>query len=169
MKTRGTALNPHNRFRTIVTDREADDWYCDPDDELNPDSLATEVTDEQVRTIISRNSCDRANQFDTLGTEIGTLGQRISAIAAYGAALESKDLADYRRARLFNNRAGLSRKDDTLPTRLLDEPLPDGPAKGQLFGREGLSRMLDEYYDLRGWDRAGVPRSETLTSLGITG
>lgn len=56
MKTRGTALNPRNRFRTIVTDREADDWYCDPDDELNPDSLATEVTDEQVRTIISRNS-----------------------------------------------------------------------------------------------------------------
>ncbi|AZT84317.1 PA0069 family radical SAM protein [Marinobacter sp. NP-4(2019)] len=56
MKTRGTALNPHNRFQPIVTDRQADsDWYQDPDDELNPDSLATEVADEQVRTIISRN------------------------------------------------------------------------------------------------------------------
>lgn len=56
MKTRGTALNPHNRFQPIATDRQTnDDWYQDPDDELNPDSLATEVTDEQVRTIISRN------------------------------------------------------------------------------------------------------------------
>ncbi|MCG2582571.1 MAG: PA0069 family radical SAM protein [Marinobacter sp.] len=56
MKTRGTALNPHNRFQPIATDRQADsDWYQDPDDELNPDSLATEVTDDQVRTIISRN------------------------------------------------------------------------------------------------------------------
>ena len=56
MKTRGTALNPHNRFQPIVTDRRVDDgWHRDPDDELAPDSLATEVTDERVRTIISRN------------------------------------------------------------------------------------------------------------------
>ena len=44
MKTRATALNPHNRFQPIVTDREADhDWYHDPEDDLNPDTLATEV------------------------------------------------------------------------------------------------------------------------------
>ncbi|MDX1597922.1 MAG: PA0069 family radical SAM protein [Marinobacter sp.] len=56
MKTRGTALNPQNRFQPIATDRQTDgDWYQDPDDELNPDSLATEVTNDQVRTIISRN------------------------------------------------------------------------------------------------------------------
>lgn len=42
MKTRGTALNPHNRFRPIVTDRQPDsDWYQDPADTLCPDSLAT--------------------------------------------------------------------------------------------------------------------------------
>lgn len=56
MKTRGTALNPHNRFQPLVSDRTRDDdWYRDPEDDLNPDSLATEVRDEQVRTIISRN------------------------------------------------------------------------------------------------------------------
>ncbi|MGM0570993.1 PA0069 family radical SAM protein [Marinobacter sp.] len=56
MKTRGTALNPQNRFQPIVTDRQTDDgWYRDPEDELCPDSLATEVVDEKVRTIISRN------------------------------------------------------------------------------------------------------------------
>ncbi len=57
MKTRATGLNPHNRFQPIVTDREVDDgWYHATEDELNPDSLATEVVNESVRTIISRNS-----------------------------------------------------------------------------------------------------------------
>lgn len=56
MKTRGTPLNPHNRFQPIVTDRQYDDgWYQDPDNEICPDSVATEVVNEQVRSIISRN------------------------------------------------------------------------------------------------------------------
>lgn len=56
MKTRGTALNPHNRFQPIATDRQVDDdWYRDPEDQLSPDSMATQVSDEAVRTIISRN------------------------------------------------------------------------------------------------------------------
>ena len=57
MKTRATALNPRNRYQVLASDREPDsDWPLDPDDELHPDSLATEVMDEQARTIISRNS-----------------------------------------------------------------------------------------------------------------
>lgn len=57
MKTRATGLNPHNRFQPIVTDRQHDDaWYRDPEDELNPDTLATEVVLETVRSIISRNT-----------------------------------------------------------------------------------------------------------------
>jgi len=64
--------------------------------------------------------------------------------------------------RMFNVREGFSRKDDTLPYRTLHEPLPDGPAKGQFIGEENLNRMLDEYYELRGWDRLGTPKKETL-------
>lgn len=56
MRTRGTGNNPHNRFQPIVTDRQVeDDWYHDPADELSPDSIATAVTNEMVKTIISRN------------------------------------------------------------------------------------------------------------------
>jgi len=56
MKTRGTSLNPHNRFQTLATDRQADDgWHQDPADDVCPDSIATQVMDEQVKTIISRN------------------------------------------------------------------------------------------------------------------
>jgi aldehyde:ferredoxin oxidoreductase len=65
--------------------------------------------------------------------------------------------------RMFNNREGFTRKDDTLPYRTLNEPLPDGPAKGQCIGEENLNKMIDEYYALRGWDASGIPKKETLT------
>jgi aldehyde:ferredoxin oxidoreductase len=70
--------------------------------------------------------------------------------------------------RLFNIGAGLTRADDNLPARILEEPLPDGPARGQLFGLEGLETMKDEYYALRGWDEEGVPLPETLERYGIS-
>jgi aldehyde:ferredoxin oxidoreductase len=63
--------------------------------------------------------------------------------------------------RMFNNREGFTRKDDTLPDRTLNEPLPDGPAKGKCIGEANLKRMIDEYYEARGWDSAGVPKGET--------
>ena len=66
--------------------------------------------------------------------------------------------------RLFNQRAGLSRKDDTLPKRLLAEPMPAGPAKGKTVP---LGKMLPEYYRLRGWDAEGKPTRSKLASLGL--
>ncbi|MCX8204140.1 MAG: orotidine 5'-phosphate decarboxylase [Candidatus Nezhaarchaeota archaeon] len=66
--------------------------------------------------------------------------------------------------RLFNLREGFTRSDDTLPARLLKEPLPDGPSKGQVVE---LDRLLDEYYALRGWDYLGRPSEKKLASLGL--
>jgi aldehyde:ferredoxin oxidoreductase len=71
--------------------------------------------------------------------------------------------------RLFNNReAGISRKDDTLPKRCFDEPMPIGPAKGERIDREKFNQMLDRYYELRGWDKkTGLPTKETLERLNL--
>lgn len=66
--------------------------------------------------------------------------------------------------RLFLVRAGFSRKDDSLPPRLLQEPLPDGPAKGMVCH---LDEMLTEYYRLRGWDQDGIPTDKKLRELGL--
>jgi aldehyde:ferredoxin oxidoreductase len=66
--------------------------------------------------------------------------------------------------RLFNLRAGFGRKDDTLPKRLLREPLPGGPAQGQTVP---LEQMLGEYYELRGWDEEGRPTVEKLAALSL--
>ena len=50
---------------------------------------------------------------------------------------------------------------------MLEDPLPM-PPRGEekvSFGRRELDRMLDEYYELRGWDRDGRPRADTLKRL----
>jgi aldehyde:ferredoxin oxidoreductase len=67
--------------------------------------------------------------------------------------------------RAFNLREGFGRKDDALPRRFLEEPMPSGSAKGQTVD---LDRMLDEYYALRGWDKeTGLIRKETLERLDL--
>lgn len=74
----------------------------------------------------------------------------------------------YNLERLLQTREGIRRKDDTLPARIFDEPVPDGPMKGTVLPREGFEKMLDEYYGLRGWDRkTGVPGKERLRRLGL--
>jgi aldehyde:ferredoxin oxidoreductase len=71
-------------------------------------------------------------------------------------------------ARAFNTREGLTRADDTLPERLLTEPLKAGASKGHFISKEELTQMLDEYYEARGWDvSSGAPKREKLTELGL--
>ncbi len=66
--------------------------------------------------------------------------------------------------RLFNKREGFGRKDDTLPERLLKEPMPEGAPKGKVHPLEG---MLDMYYIKRGYTKDGHPEKKTLKRLGI--
>lgn len=69
----------------------------------------------------------------------------------------------YNLERVIINKYGFEGKDDTLPKRLLEEPMPEGPAKGQVAE---LEKMKEEYYQLRGWIN-GVPTKEKLTELDI--
>ena len=82
--------------------------------------------------------------------ELETIGERI-----------------YNLERLISCRRGASRIHDVLPYRTMNEPIPDGPAKGRYCPKEHLDAMLDEYYGLRGWDSNGVPTPGTLAALGL--
>ena len=66
--------------------------------------------------------------------------------------------------RLWNLRAGLTKRDDSLPKRLLKESFKKGPSAGVVVH---LDRMLPEYYALRGWSKDGKPTRKKLTELGI--
>jgi aldehyde:ferredoxin oxidoreductase len=108
--------------------------------------LAKDITVEELVTLING-----VTGFDMTTDELLTVGERI-----------------WNQERLLAAREGIDRADDTLPDRLLDEPLPDGPAEGHAVGREVLNDMIGEYYTLRGWDQErGHPKPETLERLGL--
>lgn len=87
-----------------------------------------------------------ATGFDVNGEEILEIGERI-----------------YNLERLFNKDAGMEAASDTLPDRLLNDPIPAGPSKGMV---SKLDEMLPDYYELRGWKDA-FPTDETIKKLGL--
>ncbi|MBI5374338.1 MAG: aldehyde ferredoxin oxidoreductase family protein [Candidatus Schekmanbacteria bacterium] len=91
----------------------------------------------------------------------------LNAATGAGYTIEEVEKAGERifnAERQFMVKAGFSRKDDSLPDRLVKEPMPEGPAKGLVVH---LDEMLDEYYKLRGWDQNGIPTIEKLNELGL--
>jgi len=69
----------------------------------------------------------------------------------------------YNVERLFNLQEGYTAADDTLPKRLLEDPMPEGPTKGHVHP---LDKLLPQYYAVRGWEN-GVPTPAKLKALGL--
>ncbi len=67
--------------------------------------------------------------------------------------------------RAFLVREGITRKDDTMPSRFLREPFTSGNSKGSVFE---LEPMLNEYYAERGWElHTGIPTERKLEELDL--
>jgi aldehyde:ferredoxin oxidoreductase len=76
----------------------------------------------------------------------------------------------YNLVRIYNAKAGMNRSHDTLPPRLMKDPLPEGPAKGMVIDSDTLEMMKDAYYEYRGWDNAtGNPGNEKIAELDLEG
>jgi aldehyde:ferredoxin oxidoreductase len=89
--------------------------------------------------------------IDMNAEELNQSGERINTIA-----------------RLINIREGLGRKDDTLPWKVMNLPIPDeGPVKGAVVTQKELDLLLDDYYDSRGWTLEGIPTLAKLKALGM--
>lgn len=102
-----------------------------------------------------------------MGVWIKQIFPMFKSVTAMDVKLEDILLAGERAwnlERLFNLKAGFANVQDTLPNRILKEPIREGPAEGNLLR---LEKMLPEYYRLRGWDETGTPSSERLTELGL--
>jgi len=107
----------------------------------NMEVLDWEATAELLRA---------ATGWDMSGEEVQRIGERIVNLE-----------------RLLIAREGITRQDDTLPKRFLEEPMPEGsgPSTGSVLE---LDPMLDEYYHARGWDvRTGLPTKQKLEELGL--
>ena len=111
------------------------------------------ILDMAVPGIATKNTADLMTSLTGLqftATEVEAVGERVNNLA-----------------RVFNILSGFTREDDTFPERILTEPLKAGNSKGQYIPKEDLDKMLDEYYEARGWTKKGVPTEEKLKSLGL--
>ncbi len=57
--------------------------------------------------------------------------------------------------RMFNLKAGITSKDDRLPTRIMNEI------------EIQLNEMLKAYYEIRGWNEYGIPTKSKIEELGL--
>ena len=72
----------------------------------------------------------------------------------------------YTLTRLINARLGMSRKDDTMPYKVFNNPIRSGPTAGKVIDRQQFERLLDLYYRKRGWDANGIPPTGAEAAFG---
>lgn len=123
----------------------------------------TKLFQDATATVDATGLC----QFLTFGIGLEEILPQLSAATGVPYTLEGLLKIGERIwtvERLWNERAGFTGKDDTLPKRILEEPIPTGPAKGQV---NRLGEMLPEYYQLRGWTADGKITPEKLKELGL--
>lgn len=111
------------------------------------------LMDMALPDIAEKNTADmvsNATGLDFKVEDVGKIGERVNNLA-----------------KVFNITAGFSREDDTLPNRILTEPIKEGGSKGHMISREELDGMLNDYYNARNWSMEGIPTKEKLQELGL--
>jgi aldehyde:ferredoxin oxidoreductase len=101
------------------------------------------------------------------GTSLEAMAEMFSAVTGIETSLQQLLLAGERITnveRLFNLREGFTRADDTLPRRLMQEPIAGPHGEPQVVN---LERLLEDYYAVRGWDEQGRPTYQTLERLDL--
>lgn len=126
------------------------------------------VKDGQERNVIfdSIGVC----KFITQGASMDDILTFFNSVTGFGMKVDEFDLIGRRvnvLTRLFNNRDGFSRKDDTLPGRELNDAVPDGVSKGNVITQPVLDKMLDDYYNVSGYTEEGTVPQSLKISLGL--
>lgn len=178
VKLTGLTFATANRGGDHITGYVQGPTYLDVPFLVVEESMIEDPLVENVEEVkIAKDMEDALTVFDCVGA-CKFMGMCLATkewvdLIRYGLGWDDFDVADFRTigervynlARAFSVREGLTRANDTLPKRLLEEPLPEGPAKGHV---NNLPLLLDAYYELRGWDKAtGKPTPEKLRELGL--
>jgi aldehyde:ferredoxin oxidoreductase len=123
------------------------------------------------------NNCLGVCHFNTIWgnldlIDLPQLAEMYSAATGWQTSVEDLKRMGERQLNLekaFNLRfTNFDRKDDMPPPRDLREPIPTGPMAGWKMDEDKYNKMLDDYYDLHGWDReTSYPKKRTLLDLGL--
>ncbi len=107
------------------------------------------------------------NCFDDFNAEVAQIYTMATGIDITPEELAQVGERVWNLKKAFNIREGWTRADDTLPARVLNDPIPAGPSKGSCVTAEELDMLIADYYQARGWTEEGlIPRSK-LIELGL--
>ena len=137
---------------------------------VKTDPLSTEGKPELVKAFQDATAAFDSSGlcvFTTFAWGLADLAPQLQA--AIGEEFTTEELEKigeriWNLEREFNNAAGFTAKDDSLPPRLLTEPCKTGPTRGKV---NELAKMLPHYYEVRGWDAEGRPTAQTRARLGL--
>ena len=106
---------------------------------------------------------------DFWALSLDTMSQIMSCIFGRDVPVSELETAGERvwnLLRLFNTRE-FDITDDSLPERIFKDALKSGITTGKVLPRDQFVLMLQEYYQLRGWDKNGIPTPEKLAKLNM--
>lgn len=152
----GTRGADHNRSGAYELD------FSDEVDRLHGDAAAARRAlepEDRAALLDSLILCKfLRGVFGDLFAESAELLRAVTGQSFTSADLQAlaRRVVDLRKT--FNVREGWRPEDDTLPARLLEEPLPAGPVAGTRLTRERLAAMVRGYNEARGWSADGHPR-----------
>jgi len=156
----------HNRSWAITYDIEVGR------DKISPDKAARVIELQHIRPLFDCLGACRL-QWVELGIDLQLYPPILKAITGVDRSWDdlmrvSERVWNLTRMYWVREIEGFGREWDYPPPRTYKEPVPSGPTKGKLVKWEDVQRLLDMYYEQRGWDKNGIPTSEKLAELGLT-
>jgi len=134
-------------------------------DTFDPEVIST--VEAKIKGAMMFEDCLVTCRFNT-ATNLALLCQAVNAATGWELNIQRAMEVGKRGVnllRVFNLRNGIGSELDAPSMRYGSTPL-DGPAAGQSI-MPHWDKMLQNYYDLMGWDEKGRPLPETLKSLGL--
>ncbi len=156
----------HNRAWAITYDLEAGR------DRVAPDKVAKVIELQHIRPLFDALGACRL-QWVELGIDVTQYAPMLAAITGLERSWEdllliSERIWNLTRVYWAREIEGFGREWDLPPGRFYKEPATGGPTEGQLTPPESVQKLLDLYYEQRGWDQNGIPTPEKLAALGLS-
>jgi aldehyde:ferredoxin oxidoreductase len=132
-------------------------------------------TTEGKGAMVAEEQRDRAIKYSLIYCDFLALG--VDGMAKHYNAVTGKNVSEedfkhigkrvWNLTRAFNVREGFTSKDDTLPYRIANDPLPEGKTKGKIIPQADFDKILKDYYEWWNWDDQGRPTKEALKAVQL--
>ena len=157
----------HNRAWAITYD------IATGRDTITPDKVAQVIRLQHIRPLFDCLGACRL-QWVELSLDLAHYAPILAAITGLERSWEDLLRISERvwnLTRLYWQREvpGFGRAWDMPPARVWLDPVATGPTAGKRTSREDVERLLDMYYEQRGWDADGHPTQQKLAELGLAG